>query len=259
LFDDYRTLKETITDVRKAIEKDSGFGGSSETPNVPTLPSLQLREVDGTDLEDLQGKDAIIQYLQAHDKDPKIVKLGTDEYIIWDDNILDPEWPTVKKKANWMYDSEVQKLVERLKDVVEEKFNDRFWNRPELLFHGTPKENLEIIKHEGLKAMHKTRGMSNKYIRSAVFTSTEPDWISYYYGPVVVTIQTGLMKKDGFMPMVTKEPNHTYDEVMNFIAHKIGAWDENHDESSARSEGTTDDTVIIYSSIPLKYLSFERV
>ena len=29
LFDDYRTLKETITDVRKAIEKDSGFGGSS--------------------------------------------------------------------------------------------------------------------------------------------------------------------------------------------------------------------------------------
>jgi len=219
-----------------------------------------LEEVDHFELEDLQGKDAILQYLQAHGKDPQLITLGSDEYIIWDDNIIDPEMPYVKEKRRWIYDSEGQRLISRLTDAWEEKFNARFWEHPEILFHATPTENVEAIKREGLKLQHKSRGMANRHIRGAVFTSTESDWITHSYGPSVITINTRLMKADGFMPHVGKEPNHVEGEVTDFVAGKIGAWEEgHHDLSNARSEGTTDDTVIVYSAIPPKYLSFELI
>ena len=41
---------------------------------------------------------------------------------------------------------------------------------------------------------------------------------------------------------------------MNFLARKIGAWEEDMDLANSFSEGTTDDTVIIYDNIPPKYL-----
>ena len=218
-----------------------------------------LMEVDSYELEDLTGIDAILQYLSAHGKEGKVVELGTDKYIVWDDNILDPEYPTVRKKRDWIYGTDGSRLIRRLTDAVEEQFNARFWEHPETLFHATPTENVEAIKREGLKMAHKSRGMANKHIRAAVFTSTEPDWIANPYGPSVVTINTSLMKQDGFMPQVTKEPNHTESDVTNFIARKIEAWDDDRDLTNASSEGTTDDTVIVYSAIPPKYLSFELI
>lgn len=218
-----------------------------------------LEEIDTFELEDLEGKDAILQYLHAHDKNASVVKLGEDEYVVWDEYIVDPEFPYVKEKSKWLYGTEGTRLISRLTDALEEKFNARFWEHPEALFHATPTENVELIKREGLKAVHKSRGLANRHIRSAVFTSTEPDWITHHYGPSVITIHTDLMKKDGFMPQVTKEPNHTESDVINFIANKIGAWIDDQDLSNSRSEGTTDDTVIIHSPVPPKYLSFERV
>lgn len=212
-------------------------------------------DVDDYEIEDLQGKDAILQYLTAHGQSPEVVDLGGTEYIIWDDNIVDPEWPYVKDKDDWIYSTEGLRLIMRLKGMMEDKFNKNFWERPEVLFHATPRENVENIRKEGLKAMHKSRGFSNKNIHAAVFTSTSPEWITIHYGPVVVTIRTDLMKKDGFMPYVTKEPNHTEAEVIDFIAGKIKAWEPGtKDLSNAYSEGTTEDTVIVYASIPPKYL-----
>jgi hypothetical protein len=223
------------------------------------LKKILNEEVDNYELEELVGKEAILQYLQAHGEQPEVVVLGTDEYIIWDDNIVDVEYPVVKEKQDWLYRSEGQRLVSRLTDAFEEEFNRRFWERPERLFHATPTENVENIKQHGLQAQHKSRGLANRHIRQAVFTSTEPDWITQSYGPSVVTIHTDLMKQDGFMPMVTKEPNHVEADVTNFIANKIKAWDDDRASSNAQSEGTTDDTIIIHSAVPAKYLSFEHV
>lgn len=215
---------------------------------------IKEEDVDEYELEDLQGKEAILQYLEAHGKHPEVLNLGGDEYIIWEDNIVDAEYPDVKEKNDWIYSMEGQRLITRLKDAAEDQFNARFWERPEALFHATKRENVDMIRKEGLKAMHISRGLSNRHIRAAVFTSTEPDWITHTYGPVVVTIRTDLMKKDGFTPYVTKEPNHTEADVTNFIARKIGAWDDDRVDGNPRSEGTTDDTVIIFASIPPKYL-----
>ena len=217
-----------------------------------------LLEVDAAELEDLQGKDAILSYLTSHGKSPSVVKLGEDEYIIWDDKILDPEYPDVKIKRNWIYGMEGQRLIQRLTDAWEEQFNTRFWTSPQTLYHATPTANVESIKVNGLTLQHKSRGLANRHIRGAVFTSTEPDWITQSYGPSVITINTRLMKQDGFMPLVGKEPNHVEADITNFIARKIGAWDDDRDLANSFSEGTTDDTVIIYSHIPPKYLSFEH-
>jgi hypothetical protein len=102
---------------------------------------------------------------------------------------------------------------------------------------------------------HLSRGLANRHIRAAVFTAQSPEFCMQYYGPEVFVINTSQMKIDGFMPMVTKEPNHTEADVINFIADKIKAWDDNRDLANANSEGTTDDTVIVYSNIPPKYLT----
>jgi len=234
---------------RKKDYRISSFYG----PNM--VRRSMEEEVDRFELEDLEGKDAILQYLTSNGKDAEVVDLGGTEYIIWNDNIINLEWPNVKEKKHWIYSTECQRLVGELTGMVEDKFNAFFWQHPEVLFHATVQENVEDIRKKGLLAIHKGRGMSNRHIHYAVFTSTEPDWITHVYGPVVITIRTDLMKKDGFTPYVTKEPNHTEAEVIDFIAGKIKAWEPGtHDLSNAYSEGTTEDTVIIYESVPPKYL-----
>lgn len=220
---------------------------------------LKKMLVEGKDdfeyeIEDLEGAEAIMQFLTNNNKSPELIELGKDKYIIWDDKILDPEYPIVKKKSDWLWDRDASQLRESLVDMVEERFNKNFWERPEFLYHGTPKENVESIQREGIKKQHISRGFANKHIRSAVFTEKSPDFCGYHYGPEVFEINTTAMKADGFMPYVTKEPNHTESEVINFLAHKIGAWEDDKDYSSATSEGTTDDTIIIYDNIPPKYV-----
>ena len=51
LFDDYKTLNEAITDVKRVIEKDSGFGGVDKKPELPVVPHMQLREAGDEELQ----------------------------------------------------------------------------------------------------------------------------------------------------------------------------------------------------------------
>lgn len=213
-----------------------------------------LAEGYDPEIEDLEGADAIMQYLVAQGKEPQLISLGTDQYIIWDDNIIDPEYPIVEKKKDWLYGNSAWRLREFMSSEIEDRFNKRFWEHPEPLYHGTPKENVESIKREGLKKQHKSRGLSNRKITAAVFTERSPDYCGFHYGPAVFEIDTPQMKVDGFMPYVTKEPNHLDSDVINFLAHKIGAWDDEQDLSQAWSEGTSEDTIILYTDIPPKYL-----
>jgi hypothetical protein len=217
---------------------------------------IESEDYDEDEIENLEGLEAIVQYLQAHDKEPQIIDLGGEKYIIWDDNIIDPDWSRVHKKSDWVWDTSAQRLRERLRDTLEDKFNARFWERPEPLYHGTPKENVEKIQQEGLKMQHKSRGLSNRHISRAIFTEQEPEYCQCHYGPEVFQIDTITMKQDGFMPRVEKEPNHVEADVINFLAHKIGAWDEQGDRdwANSQSEGTTENTIILYANIPPKYL-----
>jgi hypothetical protein len=215
---------------------------------------IETDEFDDRELEDLEGVDAIVQYLQAHGKEPQVVDLAGSKYVLYDDMIVEPDWPWPKKKEQWLYDNSARQLRDQLMDEIERRFNDRFWKHPEPLYHGTPKENVESIQREGLKMKHISRGFSNRHIHAAVFTEMNPEYCQYHYGPEVFMIDTPQMKADGFMPRVEKEPNHLESEVLNAMAHKIGAWEDDKDLANPMSEGTSEDTVIIFSNIPPKYL-----
>lgn len=219
------------------------------------LKSLLNEEVDRHVLEDLEGKDAIIQYLIANGKSPEVIDLAGDEYIIWDDFITGVDFVKLYTKEDWMNTTEAMRLRWELTDKIEEMFNNNFWKYPVELYHATQKENVDSIKIHGLKMQHKSRGLANRNIRAAVFTSTEPEWATHSYGPVEIAIDTKLMKQDRFTPFVTKEPNHTESDVYNFLAKKIKMSGEEKDYSNSSSEGTTDDTVIVYDNIPEKYLT----
>lgn len=213
-------------------------------------------EYNDRDVEDFETKNEILAYLTEHGKEPQVIQLGKEEYIIWDDKIVDPEFPLVKEKREWIWDHDARRIREALQDLIEERFNKAFWMYPEMLYHGTPEENVESIKQFGIKMQHKSRGLSNRHIHSAVFTEKSPEFCGYHYGPAVFEINTPQMKADGFMPFVTKEPNHIESDVVNFLAHKIGAWtpDKDRDFAQSQSEGTTEDTIIVSDNIPAKYV-----
>ena len=248
---------------RKDYSLASFFG-----PNMIRRPLKEGEEedIDQRELEDLQGKDAILTYLTSHGKTPEVIDLAGDEVIIWDEFIIDDvDYPWIKKKIDWIYSSTGNRLINAISDKLEEKRSKLFWEYPPTLYHATPKENIPSIQQNGLKAQHKSRSLTNRNISSAVFTTTEPDEIynpAYSkgwspggpYGDSLFAINTKLMKVDGFMPSTSKEPAFAEQDAINFLAHKIKVWDREHDTVDS-GDGTSDTTIIIHSSIPPKYVS----
>ena len=143
-------------------------------------------------------------------------------------------------------------------------FTNVFWLQKYLpkLYHCTTIERYEQIRVEGLKKRKERRGATsgNRHVGPAVFTTSEPEEVSFfqrYYGPIVISIDTKQMKSDGFMPEVEKEPDWSRAEKLEFVLHKLGdhvSASEYVDSSDQNSQGT----VIIYSDIPIKYLSLVK-
>jgi len=153
-----------------------------------------------------------------------------------------------------------------LDDVAEQlgyndDFHNLFWKFPRYLYHCTPEENQESIMKNGINMMDKTRGFaSNRHVGTAVFTTSEEEEISSLqnsYGPVVFSINTPQMKRDGYMPKVEQEPDWAKAEKISYVLRKIGYPDERSEASLFvdSSEGTSPYTIIIYGQIPPKYLS----
>lgn len=141
-------------------------------------------------------------------------------------------------------------------------FNHHFWNFPVTLYHCTPKENLEVIKTEGLKAKNESRGYSsNKHIGNAIFTTSESEEIEHLkssYGEIVIGINTKQMKSDRYILTVEREPDWEQADKLAFVMEKLGK-DKYGDPSRYvdSSEGTSPYTVIVYGDIPPKYLSYD--
>ena len=152
-----------------------------------------------------------------------------------------------------------------LDDVAEEMgykmdFAKIFWSLPHVptLYHCTEPDRWDIIKFEGLKTMRGSRGLSNTSIGHAVFTTMEEEEIPFfrsYYGDTVIKINTQQMKSDGFMPDVSRELDWDRAQKLEFVLQKLGK----HEAEAARfvdsSDQNTQGTVILYSDIPVKYLS----
>lgn len=134
-------------------------------------------------------------------------------------------------------------------------FNQEFWSgigQGYVLYHATSNENLQSILKKGLRAENRTRGLSNRGMGNAVFTSPEPTSIDSY-GDTVLEINVGAMKADGYMPSVSREEPFDAEEIKGAIAHRLGMEDWIGGEFG--SEGLAEDTVAFFGPIPAKYLS----
>jgi hypothetical protein len=157
-----------------------------------------------------------------------------------------------------------------LDDVAEtmgypDDYTKLFWNQHYIptLYHCTTPENYEKIRVEGLNMQHIGRGMSNRHIHSAIFTTSEEEEVPFfksYYGKIVIAINTNQMKKDGFMPTVEQEPDWARALKLHFVLRKLGVPDDENEASRYvdSSDQNTQGTVIVYSKIPVRYLSLSE-
>ena len=137
-------------------------------------------------------------------------------------------------------------------------FNKLFWQYPHTLFHCTTPEKYELIKSSGkLKPMNITRGINNRSVVSSIFTTMEDceiELLRQSYGNIVIQINTQQMKKDGFIPFVSKEPEVEEAEKLSFVFTKLGQEKEVSTFIDSGC-GISEYTVIVYESVPMKYLS----
>jgi len=170
-----------------------------------------------------------------------------DNYVIDDFDFPSPK--PVKEWVNNIADHQLFYYV----DIGD--FNQEFWNDladGSRLYHATNPEYKDGILKSGLMTMDKTRGINNRHMGDAIFTSDDPDSLESY-GSLVFEIDVGQMKKDGYMPTVTMEAPFESAKARESLAAKLGIEDYDYTSEYA-SEGLYESTVAFYGNIPPKYL-----
>ena len=131
-------------------------------------------------------------------------------------------------------------------------FHEDFWNDggASVLYHGTTRDRLGSILRDGLEPRDETRGISNRGTGAGVFMSDNPDEAENHY-EVVLEIDVGKMRADGYMPDASQEEPLEEDELRQALAYAVGV--DNY-ESGLGSEGIFASTVIFYDIIPSEYI-----
>lgn len=128
--------------------------------------------------------------------------------------------------------------------------HEEFWRDPYMVFHGTDEENIPSILEHGLQPRDKTRGIDNRFMGPAIFTSPDPSTAEYHYGPTLA-IDAPRMKADGYTPTVGTD---AYDEInqREALAHALGLDDWYEDSPTG---GEAPDTVVFHQPIPPQYIT----
>jgi hypothetical protein len=151
----------------------------------------------------------------------------------------------------------VKSWIENLSDSELEAYSGfeyDFWSSHDFgnLYHATTEDNVESIQRDGLGIRDKTRGISNRGVGAAIFTSLEPNEYNSY-GEFIFEIDVARMAEDGYKPMVEMEPDFVDKARREAILHKLGI--RNVEVGmDAGSDGTAEDTRIVHGRIPAKYL-----
>ena len=148
-------------------------------------------------------------------------------------------WNIINGGNAWMY-------------VDERDYSNEFWNEigeGSTYYHGTYKDKLDSILREGLSPMNKTRGMSNRFVGAKVFLSDQYETAWNHY-EVVLEIDLGSMKRDGYMPKAELEEDVEEGEVVNALAHKIGLNNFHYDIEQGMDPGI----VVLDGGIPPQYI-----
>lgn len=142
-----------------------------------------------------------------------------------------------------------------LAELEEKELNE---NPPGYLYHGTSEGAWEMIQESGaLRVKSDTRGMANVHTRAAIFTfeDEEAAFNSSYNDGVVLRIDIGRFVKDGNEVKLSREEPLIEEREKGMLAHLIGFNEYIPEEYT--SDGLSDDTILIFNNIPLKYV--ERI
>jgi len=180
------------------------------------------------------------------------------EYVVLDGEVytlpFDPWYDDPKSVSDFV--NEASEEDARQFGIVSPSLTEEFWapgGEPPPLYHATEARNVESILKRGLGARCDTRGISNRCIGAAVFTSTDQDELEDgMYGDAIFRIDTAAMQRDGYMPGLALEPDVEEAEWREALAHRLGAddfsWDVEH--------GMSANTIAVYGHIPPKYLTW---
>lgn len=127
--------------------------------------------------------------------------------------------------------------------------HEDFWRQPQVVYHGTDEENIPTIMQEGLQPRNKTRGIQNRGIGAAIFTSPDASTAQYHYGPTLA-IDAPRMKADGYMPQVGSDG---FDDAWHRESIAAQLEHEWHDEGNYGGEDPS--TVVFHEPIPAQYLT----
>ena len=219
---------------------------------------LRLREIQAhlfesadwiDELDNAESTEEIQHILQRIDAEkvyPHIYSVG-DYVIVWEGDL----YPEVEKISEWIYRVDVFDLYPE----YENAFNKEFWSHPEPLFHATVEKYVKSIINSGLHPSNASRGLNNRGVGDAVFTTSDFDEaIMGHYGDHIFKIDTRAMARDGIKPYVEKEPPVIEEELRITIANKLG-----YDYQSDLGSDMSPNTVIIHGHIPSKYLMLVSV
>ena len=168
-----------------------------------------------------------------------------DKVIEWDGNV---QYANVEDVYNWLYNADLDTYY----PDHEKRWNDLFWEHPAPLYHATTEENAASILIHGLRQENRTRGISNRSVGHAIFTTSEyEETVQGSYGEVVFEIDTERLAADPGRPFAEREPDIVACELRNALAHQLGM-----EEFCAEEEGgMSPSTVILYGPVAPQYLT----
>lgn len=240
-------LKEQfgIAHSQQLREKQGGAMMPEDSPS-----QKEFREFFDNDGDNPKTYDEVVKWFKDRGED--VIEI--DDKIVADGMIIDPDFEKIQPVKEWLneaWDRDIEQMAEAL--GIENDFNKTFWESPGVLYHATVDENVGGIDTEGLGAMNKTRGISNRHVGDAVYTSSEFEELAGHgsYGSKIYEIDTEAMKRDGYTPNVSREPAVEETELRQSVAHKLGLRDyEAYNEEGDMSPST----VVIHGAIPQKYV-----
>lgn len=161
--------------------------------------------------------------------------------------IIDSEDPEFK-------DSDVKSWVQRIIDSGEaEEWSPEIEpDIPSIVYHGTPDENVEDILREGFECRSDSRGLSNRGVGGAVFTTSEESEAEGY--GKVLRIDVAAMERDEVLPRVSQEPEIEYYNACDAFASRFGLYLGDSVYYDVE-QGMSPNTFILNGPVPPEYIT----
>ena len=223
-------MDRSLIEISGDIEEDI-----SDSKNITELQSILfnygIRDIDEVIFEKTKDKIWTFEY--------------NDKLHLID---LSFPYPSFSNAEEWLYS--IGNNAWQYIDIKD--FNEEFWGdigQGQFVYHGTREDRIDDVMREGISPMNETRGIENRSTGAAVFTSPLPEIASTFY-EIVLEIDLGQMKTDGYMPQINKEEPVEEAEALSILANKIGL----EDFEAEYESGLDPRTIIFYGNIPAKYL-----